>query len=88
MISQGFVPEVQEKIEIATKKLNVWSGLVITGNCIISFTKLTELRKKHNVSKLPQEISATMKEYLPPAPLFPVSQKFLFDNKQLHISYL
>jgi hypothetical protein len=55
--------KVQEKVEAATKKLNLWSRRVEAGN-YKAFTKLTESQKEYNMGSMPDEISAAIKEHL------------------------
>jgi zinc finger BED domain-containing protein 5/7/8/9 len=55
--------KVQEKVEAATKKLNLWSRHVEAGN-YKAFKNLTELQKEYNMSSMPDEILAAIKEHL------------------------
>lgn len=55
--------KVQEKVEAATKKLNLWSRCVNTGNNV-AFTMLTEFQKENNISFMPHDTSALIQEHL------------------------
>lgn len=55
--------KVQEKVEAATKKLNLWSRRIKTGN-YEAFTMLTAFQKENNISFMPHDISALIQEHL------------------------
>lgn len=55
--------KVQDKVEAARKKLNVWAQRAETGN-FKAFSNLSEIQKEYNMIALPQDILNQIKEHL------------------------